>query len=847
MKKFDFATAKNGRTKKWTHEKLSLKKIIKYLQTERRVDVTESEYAGLEKTEKADVKNGNPSFLGGYFEGRRTSVTMRTRSIIALDIDRKFPTNFATFMKKNSIYPYYIYESLSSTKKHRKYRLLFFLSDDVEADLYEPLARRIARNLEIIDYVDNTCYRKTQLMYSPVFCSDTEKPINKFVSVDDAETVSTAELMASFDDIHDQKSWDAAADEGALRKQNNMRLQDPREKAGIVGAFCDYMGDIHAAIAAYDLPYKQESSDRYTYEGGDSSNGFVVYDDGQWAYSNHESDPAAIGGHDLNAFDLVRIHLFGEKDSQKKIADGGYTDPTNAPSFKAMVDLLDNDNDFKEVAGDRVAEKSLQRIFNVDDDFDLDDDEKPAAKEKKVSRETMIINGRSMLYDPMDDPKFKKKHRKAMLKLARASKTDKMIADKNNLFTYLRYAPSFRNRILYDTFRRAVVFVGAKPWKNTKDIEWTDIDTTMLGILLEKEGAQYSKQDLFDTVMAVAFANEYSSLKDFFLHHLPAWDGRERLDKLFVDCLGAEDNEVNAMIAEKTLLGGLERALNDEESHVHAVAVLQGGQRIGKSTFWRKLCPVQDWFSDSKINIGHKDGQSILGGSFIVEMSEFAAVKRADRDEVKAYISSAKDKYRPSFGRNDMIFVRHNIFVGSVNDDEFLSDPTGNGRFKVVHCEGIGTSNLHKIMTQDYVLQVWAEAMQRRADGVEFFYNESQEIATEEVAKQFLQTSSYDDYVRLYITSNKPDDWLLANEPEQQLEILEDMMRKRWKKKELTVKPEKWFTLADVCKGLGIRQQDMHRSKIAVSRAIMSVEGVSKVQKRINGTRIRGYKYKPAD
>ncbi|WP_435533747.1 hypothetical protein, partial [Glaesserella parasuis] len=84
-------------------------------------------------------------------------------------------------MQEHSPWPYYIYETLSSTKKHRKYRVLFFLADDIHADHYEPVARRIASRLNIIDFVDHTCYRKTQIMYAPVFCKDTRNPLNEFV------------------------------------------------------------------------------------------------------------------------------------------------------------------------------------------------------------------------------------------------------------------------------------------------------------------------------------------------------------------------------------------------------------------------------------------------------------------------------------------------------------------------------------------------------------------------------------------------------------------------------------------------------------------------------------------
>ncbi|MGZ7305262.1 DNA primase, partial [Streptococcus pyogenes] len=70
---------------------------------------------------------------------------------------------------------------------------------------------------------------------------------------------------------------------------------------------------------------------RYTYLKGTSTSGAVVEDDGLFLYSHHGSDPCA----DMlvNAFDLVRIHLFGEldEDSPKE------TPPTKWPSYKRMI------------------------------------------------------------------------------------------------------------------------------------------------------------------------------------------------------------------------------------------------------------------------------------------------------------------------------------------------------------------------------------------------------------------------------------------------------------------------------------------------------------------------------
>ena len=95
------------------------------------------------------------------------------------------------------------------------------------------------------------------------------------------------------------------------------RQGDPLTKEGLIGAFCRTYS-IEAAIETFliDVYLPCSVPDRYTYAGGSTAAGLVLYDD-KFAYSNHGTDPAS--GKLCNAFDLVRIHKFGELDEDAKV------------------------------------------------------------------------------------------------------------------------------------------------------------------------------------------------------------------------------------------------------------------------------------------------------------------------------------------------------------------------------------------------------------------------------------------------------------------------------------------------------------------------------------------------
>lgn len=845
-KKFDFMTAKSGNTTSWKHSRLSLKAILKRFAEAVDVDHDVDEYHNMTTSQKANVKLKNPAFFGGYFEGKRSSHTIERRGIVALDIDTKFDGDMLEHIKEATDNSFYIYESLSSLPELHKYRVVFFLDEDIEAAHYEPVTRAIAADLGLIDYVDHTCYRKAQLMYMPAFLSDSECRTNEFVQGDE-DFVDVAEILDSFEDITDQREWARAKGEGAIASSIEMQLGDPREKTGIVGQFCSFVGDIHNAIAMFSLPYERESEMRYSYTGGESANGFVVYDDEQHCYSNHETDPAAQGGHSLNAFDLVRIHLFGAQDTKEN-----YVDATRAPSYKALVDYISEHKEFKEVRKQALLDAALAATLDEITDEDVFDDvleedvakkSKRSKKGKKSKRATFTVKGKVLEYDII------KSHAEEMGQYLLNSPDLDIIKEKGvprsttlNLYKILTRSPYFKNRIVFDEFARSVVYLGRKYWGGAP--EWEDFDTTKLRLFCENWGMQFSKGEVDDVVLAAAKDNTINSLHDFFVNELPEWDKKPRIDTLFADCLGAEDNSDNALIARKTLLGGLERALNEGRSKVQTVTVLQGAQGIKKSTFWEKLCPFPQWFADSKINIGHKDGYSVLAGSFIIELGELASLKRADRDEIKNFISADSDKYRPSYARYDAVFNRHNIFVGSVNDEEFLNDPTGNRRFKVVPCQG--GKDLYDVMTKDYVLQLWAEAMTLREDGVVHWYNEKEEAITEAIAANFVQRSALEELVQLAALSNKPENWeLLGNDGKRAL--LQGIIDGTVKASELTEPPKQRFTINEIAEQLDIAAHEVVRYRTQIGQALNKLTELKKCEWRVkgsNGIKARGYKFK---
>ena len=578
--------------------------------------------------------------------------------MVTLDAEHGTPREWETFACLFDGVACVCYSTHSHTPEHPRLRWIFPASRPITPDEYPAVARRVAEWVGI-DTIDPTTYDLCRLFYYPgVSCDATY-----VYHVQPGAPVDVDAILASYgpeNGWRDSTLWPIGKEESEVKVADRLKkLGDPREKPGIIGRFCRTF-DIPEAIDAFlsDV-YTEAGPDRYTYTGGSTAGGARVYNQGQYLYSSHATDPA--GGQSCNAFDLVRIHKYGHLDD----VTGEDTPVTKLPSYEAMSKWA---ADLPEIKAQLVAEKQAEMAEAF---ADLGGAESAADDQ---------IDGKNDQVETDDSWKRK---------LDLNKKTGECEPTQNNALLILRCDPALRDAFGYDLFNEVPKLRRDVPWRprgsvktDGRGVLWTDMDDAGLRWYMQTVWKFRSDNDLRGALEQAIHMNEFHPVQEYLKGLV--WDGTERIDTLLQDAFGVEDNDYTRAVSRKWMCGAVARVMRPGIKF-DCVPVLVGAQGVGKSTFASVL--AKGWFNDSVINMGSKDGYESLRGSWIIELGELAALKRQEVESIKAFVAKQEDTYRAAYARRAATYPRQCVFIGSTNEAEFLKDRTGERRWWPVNVE----------------------------------------------------------------------------------------------------------------------------------------------------------------
>lgn len=704
------STGNNRRDLVWKQTALTVSDLYERLRIPNRGTETYNEYLSMKKAQQDALKDVG-GFVGGALSGqRRKSSNMVGRDIITLDFDNIPGWQTETVIGKVEELEcgYCVYSTRKHTAGAPRLRIIIPLNRTVTPDEYEPCARRIAAQIGI-SMADPTTFEVCRLMYWPSCCADSEYVYR----TKDAPLISADFLLSTYTDWHDLTQWPQVPNAVSYQKLA-MKQGDPLEKSGVVGAFCRTY-DIYAAMDAF-LPKIYEPVDtdenRYTYLGGSTTGGAVVYDDGKFLYSHHATDPC--GGRLVNAFDMVRLHRFGDKDDDS----APDTPVVKLPSYRAMCDLAIADKATIATLNREQHEAAVKDF----EGFEQSEGDAPEDWAEKLQR-----NQNGAVKGTID-----------------------------NILIILDGDPLLKDKFALNLFAGRGEVLGALPWqKDGKRRLWGDTDSNGLYWYLEKTWGITQRGNIDSALDVHASQHAFNEVQNY-INGL-VWDGVPRLDTLFVDYLGAQDTAYNRAVCRKSFTAAIARAMSPGCKYDNML-ILSGPQGIGKSTLLDKMS--LGWFNDSIRTFEGKDASELLQGVWLVEVSELDAFRRTDVARIKQFLSLRADRYRAAYGRHVKELPRCCVFFGTTNTTDFLQDTTGNRRFWPVDVGEIPhTKNVWNDLTPEVINQLWAEAKAFWQCGEALYLTGSVEAEAKIKQEEHREVSVREGMIQEFAERQIPQDW----------------------------------------------------------------------------------------
>ena len=663
----------------WLPATMTVSELYDRLSTPQRGKETLEVFLGMKKKQQ-DARKDIGGFVGGNLTGRRKAVNLKGRDVITLDLD-SIPggcTDEVIARMETLGCSYAMY----STRKHRpsapRLRAVVPTDRTMTVDEYEPCARRLAELIQTdMNWFDPTTFEVERLMYWPSCCADGEYV---FRCRKDLPLLRADELLGAYRDWHSIALWPRVPGEVQVHQRAAAKQGDPTEKEGIVGAFCRVY-DVPAAMDAF-LPGVYEpvdgSDDRYTFAGGSTSGGALLYQAGKFLYSHHATDPCS--GKLVNAFDLVRLHLFSAEDELSK--EG--TPTHKRPSYKQMCQLARSDAEVAALAEEERGAKLMEEFG----------DRLPQNTETVVSAES---DKSAVIPSPAPYPEVQM--RKFLGGLEGKELTTALVRETMDAVGV---------RCQFDEITHRTLLSGAERFGWSKGCTAQNMPVYLRDILRPAGVVGASTSAIAETMDVIADLNRFNPVRAMLEN--TEWDGADRLEVLF-ELIGITEQPFCRTLVHKWLRQCVALGCNTDDKPCGAdgVLVLQGDQGIGKTSVVRRLAVRPEWFCEGASFGNFKDKDKLIQATnaWITELGEIERTLGSTSD-LKAFITNTSDAIRKPYARTAVEMPRRTSFCGTVNPGNYLVDPTGNRRFWTVHIERVDLNRLFSL-TDDWFVQLWAQ------------------------------------------------------------------------------------------------------------------------------------------
>lgn len=280
-------------------------------------------------------------------------------------------------------------------------------------------------------------------------------------------------------------------------------------------------------------------------------------------------------------------------------------------------------------------------------------------------------------------------------------------------FNYIVSHYEFRFNVVTSFYEyRKLEFLKKGRSKNVRiNSPWRKYDDRVRNLILLElmESDLDLPQDKFNIfIESEIVSKDYNPFTEYFAD-LDPWDEKTDYIEQLSQTVQTFDKEHFKNTLQRFFVGALD-CLLDEDAVNDVCLVFQSGQGIGKTRWMRSLLPKKfqsEYLYEGNIDTKNKDHTMYLSQYWFIHLDELETLKSNDISAIKSFITRQRISVRKAFGRYKTNFIRRASFLGSVNDDKFLTDITGNRRwlvFKVKEIDYEHDVNIDKMWAQVYFL-----------------------------------------------------------------------------------------------------------------------------------------------
>ena len=190
--------------------------------------------------------------------------------------------------------------------------------------------------------------------------------------------------------------------------------------------------------------------------------------------------------------------------------------------------------------------------------------------------------------------------------------------------------------------------------------------------------------------------------------------------------------------------------------------ILVGRQGTHKSTFCREMIPpaLRAYYTDSIDFSQKRDAELYLNRFALINIDEFDQITLPQQGFLKHILQKPVVNLRKPHGRSVLELQRYASFIGTSNQKDLLTDPSGSRRFICIEVTG----NIDTTQPIDYE-QLYAQALELLYHNERYWFDSEEEAIMTENNREFEQSPAIEQLFMVYYRRAEEEEegeWLLA-------------------------------------------------------------------------------------